>query len=113
MFVAPTNTIGFNSAGEQTNPTTATVLATTGSKPHGRYICWVTISSTVAAQFDVQHRNAADGGNIEVATVYVPLNDSRQYVFGFVLEADERVRIVPNANITGDAVAVINWQRIS
>lgn len=115
MFVAATNSIGLHCGGEQTNPTTSTVLATTGAKPAGRYIAWITIATDAAAQFDIQHRNAADSGNIsnEVMTVYVPANDTRQFAVGLVLAADERIRVVPNANITGVAVATINWQRIA
>lgn len=114
MFVAATNTIGINSAGESTNPTTSTVLATTAARPAGRYICYVTIATDAAAQFDIQRRNSADAANVgSVATVYVPANDTRQFMFGFVLDADERVRVVPNAGITGVAVVTLNWQRIS
>lgn len=113
MFVASTQTIGFNSAGEQTNPGTSTVLATTGAKPHGRYLCLVTLSCTVNTQFDIQRRNSTDASTISTLTVYVPANDSRQVTVGLVLEASERVRVVPNAAIVGDAVAAINWQRIS
>jgi hypothetical protein len=114
MFVATTNTIKQNSAGDGVNPTTATVLATMGANlPAGRYIVWVTLETTANAMFDIQHRNSTDAGNIEVAQMRCPANDSRQGYFAFVLDANERVRVVPSANITGNAGATINWQRIS
>ena len=117
MFVLSTNTIALQSQGEQTNPTTATVLADTGAVAPvngGRFIVWVTIATDANAQFDIQRRNAANGANVgSVPTVYVPANDTRQFSFAFSLEAGERIRVVPNANITGVCAVTLNYQRIS
>lgn len=117
MFVAGTNSIFVQSNGEQTNPTTATVLADTGAlapSNGGRFLVWVTIASDANAQFDIQRRNSANSANVgSVPTAYVPANDTRQFSFAFTLDASERIRVVPNANITGTCAVTLNYQRIS
>ena len=116
MFVFSTNTIGVQSNGEQTNTTTATVLADTGAlTPNGgRFVVWVTFATDANAQFDIQRRNAANAANVgSVPTVYVPANDTRQFSFAFALGAGERIRVVPNAGITGVCAVTLNYQRVS
>lgn len=110
---APGNAPILNSAGEQTNPTTATVLADTGAVPYGGYYeARVIVSADATAQFDVQRRNAANGANVgSVVTFYCPANDSRQIVLLYTLEAGERIRVMVNQNLTGVAVATVQVEQ--
>ena len=102
------------SNGVQTNPTTSTVLADTGAiaTTSLNYEFIVTVWCTAAATFSVQRRNAANGANVgDVATIRVPADMAGQYRFLFSLASGERVRILPQASITGDAAATINGEQ--
>lgn len=110
-----TNRVFTNAGAKATNPTTASVLADTGALVAGQYQFRVACGANAAAIFDIQHRNAANDGNItnEVPIVFTPANASGEFIFDFQIAASERVRVVPNANITGDAAVTIQWERIT
>ncbi len=106
-----------DSQGEQTNPTTATVMADTGALTAGQlgvYEVRVILSASADAEFAVQHRNAANGANVEdPAVVYVPGTASGQYLFEFCANnVGERFRVMMNANLTGDAAAYVAAKRV-
>jgi hypothetical protein len=101
---------------EQTNPTAGTVLVDTGALDAGKATQWrmlVTICASAAAQFQIQRRNAANGANVTAILIYVPAGDTRQFLFGFTLEASERVRVVMDDNLTGTAAAEINYEQVT
>jgi hypothetical protein len=94
--------------GKQTNPTTATVLADTGELSAGMYEVRVTVGCSAAATMNVEHRNAANGGNVtDVVLLRVAAGQTGMYVFKYAVNVNERFRVVPEANITGDAEASI------
>lgn len=108
-----------DSQGEQTNPTTSTVLADTGELDAeegggGIYEVLVVASCTVAAEFVVQVRNTANDGNVgDTHVFYVAASTPAAVPFRFEIERDQRIRVLPNAAITGDAVASVFAQRVA
>lgn len=100
--------------GELTNPTTATVMADTGALAAGRWHIFVSIGCSVAGQFQIQRRNAANGANVgDVPVKYIAAGQSAQFVYQTVLEAGERVRVLPDDNVTGTAVADLVFQQMT
>ena len=100
------------SAGEQTNPVDEAVLADTGALNAGHYYGFATISASAAAQFRIERRNAANSAAVGAAhLVYVPAGDVRQIVFGFQLDASERIRVVMDDALTGTAGATLNYSQ--
>lgn len=103
-----------DSAGITTNPTTTSVLADTGPLTPGLYDVRVFAGASVAAVFYVQHRDAANAGaQSDVSAIRAAAGQTGQYVFKFdVNVSGQRVRVLPAANITGDAEATIQAIRI-
>jgi hypothetical protein len=102
-----------DSTGPQTNPTTATVLADSGALPSGMYQVIFVGGCSVAAKLDLQHRNAANSGAIsDTITIRVAAGQSSQLIFKFAINKDERIRVLPQANITGEAEAAVQVFRI-
>ncbi len=114
-------TIGLASdnGGEHVDPVQTDVLATTDSLPKGRYLIKVTLTASdldgSRARFEIQHRDNTDDevNPLESAVVSVPVDDCRQYEFGFSLDRDERITVVPYENTIGTLTAAINWQALS
>lgn len=121
----------YDTQGEQTNPTTATVLADTGQLGNsiaspmsgtalitgggGIYEVLVVINSEVASvtEYVVQRRNAANGANVgDVPILYCPASSIHSELLRFEAESGERFRVLPNANITGDVTVTIQAQRV-
>ena len=116
-----------DSQGEATNPTTATVMADTGIlgtlRPGSTDAYWggggiyevlVTTSATAVAEFVLQRRNVANNANVgDVHIFYVPANQTVAIPFRMEAEAGERFRVMMNANLTGDAVANVQAQRVA
>lgn len=108
-----------DSQGEQTNPTTATVMADSGALSEvvgggGIYEALVIVSTTVNAEFVVQRRNTANDGNVgDVHVFYASANNTVSVPFRFEVERNERIRVMMNANLTGDAVANVIVQRVA
>lgn len=102
-----------DSAGKQTNPTTATVLADTGAASASLYEVRVFVGCSAAATFNIQHRNAANDGNIsDTVTLRAAAGQTAEYVLKYHLNQSERIRVLPEANITGDAEATIQAIRV-
>lgn len=104
-----------DSQGEKTNPTTTTVMADTGALPTGVYDVTVIFSTEANAQFQVEHRNAANDGNVsDVAIYYAQANASVapviiRYATG---QRNERFRVMLNQNLTGVAAVTIEAHRV-
>lgn len=103
-----------DSQGEQTNPTTSTVMADTGTVTNpGFYEVFAVISATANAQFQLEHRNAANDGNTSDACVcYCAANAPAVLKGIYFVNASERLRVMMNANLTGDAVATVYATRV-
>lgn len=102
-----------DSSSPQTNPTTATVLADTGALTASLYEARITCGCTVAAIFQVQRRNAANDGNTgDVIYIRAAAGQTGEYVFKYELNTNERIRVLPAANITGDAEASVSVERM-
>lgn len=121
MFADGLYTIGYaaDGGGEHIDPVRTDVLATTDEQPQGQYLCLVTCTASnlddSKALFEVQRRDATDDevNPIESYVVSVPVDDSKQFEFAFALNDNERITVVPYADLIGTVTAAINWQRIS
>lgn len=103
-----------DSQGEKTNPTTATVLADTGELAGGIYEITIVSSASALGEFQVERRNAANDATVgDVIHFYSPANTTVSFIFPFEIEPDERVRVIPQTNLTGDAVVTIIAQRVA
>lgn len=102
-----------DSQGEQTNPGTSTVLADSGAVPFkGLYEVRIVIGGSVASQFQVQRRNAANGATVgDVVGLYGAAGQSSQFILNYYLDAGERVRVVPDDAITGTAFCSITVEQ--
>jgi hypothetical protein len=97
-----------DSQGKQTNPTTSTSLADTGAMPSALYEVRVLVGASVASTFNVLHRNAADSGNIsDTVMIRAAAGQTAEYVFKYSINTNERIRVVPETSITGDAEATV------
>lgn len=86
---------------KETNPTTATVMATSGALDSGVYNVKVVVGCSVAATF-----------NIEIAgtsyIAYTAAGQSAEFVFeNMYLQDTNTVRVLPESNITGTAAASV------
>jgi hypothetical protein len=103
-----------NSTGPQTNPTTATILADTGVLPGGIYQVFVLVGCSVAAKFSLEHRNASNDANVsDTMVIRAAAGQTGQYAFKFSVNHNERLRIAPQANITGEGEASLQVFRIN
>lgn len=86
-----------------TNPVDTTVLVDTGALPAGRYLFAIHGTSSVAAVFDVQHRNAANGAN-NAAQRRRPIAGDIDFIIPneITLADQERLRVVLVGGITGE-----------
>jgi len=80
----------------------------------GLYEARVLLSSSAVATFALQRRNAANDDNVAPFpfTVYTQAQTA-EYVLLVTLEASERFRVAMGANLTGDAQALIQLERLS
>lgn len=108
---APYNiALGPYTAGEQTDPADDFVMADSGALTHGgTYEVIVTAGASVAAQFQVQRRNTANGANVgNVPLIYALAGQSGQYRFWFTVEKSERIRVVMDDAVSGTQTAVVS-----
>lgn len=104
----------FNTTGKQTNPTTSDVLADSGALPGAIYEVRVFVGCSVAATFVVQHRDAANSGNVgSVPVLRAAAGQTAEYVYTMAFNTNERVRVLPEANITGAAECAVEVTRIA
>lgn len=103
-----------DSQAESTNPTTSTVLADTGAiTAPGVYEVLVCTSASANAQFVLQHRNAANGGNIsDTAGFYTLANSGSEFRGRYFINYNERLRVLPDDNLTGTAFCTIYAWRV-
>jgi hypothetical protein len=112
-----------DSQGLLTNPTTATVVADTGALTSdlggsGTYEVLVTFSTSATAIFQVEHRNIANSANVDDVQIFqVAANTVVAIPLRFFLKVDatggERVRVMMQTNLTGNASASITVQRVA
>lgn len=106
--------IAHDASADETNPTTATILADTGALEGGIYRAHLVLGASAAAKFAVQRRNAANSANVgDVVNIYVAAGTTEEVTLRFALEKDERVRVTMLANLTGTASAAIQAQRVA
>lgn len=103
------------SEGAQLNPLTTTVFASTGQVTVvGNYQAHITISTDAAAVINIQWRNAADAANNKEQRIYFAASQTAEFIFPMRIDAiNERVRVIPNANVTGSVSASIHWQKLA
>lgn len=130
------------SAGVQNNPTNATVMADTGAisdrlqgssvigePAQGNYLAHVIVSCDTGAVFLIQWRNVANNAmanptyntvqqvteqRLYVGTAAATPGGVAEFMLPMRIEnSGERVRVMMNASITGNACATILWQKMA
>ena len=100
------------SNGEITNPTT-NVMADTGRLRSGFYEVLVVASASAAAEFVIQRRSVGSLSTVGSGIIfYAPASQAVAVPARFEVGENENIRVMMNANLTGDAVATITAQRI-
>lgn len=90
-----------------TNPTTATVLVTTGDLPAGYYMFHGIFACSAAAGFNFEILNAANAV-VQTVVVRTPAANTVSIPLGYIpIGGSYEVRVRPLANITGQAAASI------
>jgi hypothetical protein len=101
-------------AGKTTNPTTTSVLADTGALASAIYEVSVFVGCSAAATFVIQRRNAANDASVgDVPVIRAAAGQTAEYMLTYALNTNERIRVLPEANITGDAEATIIAVRVA
>lgn len=108
------NARALNASAKVTNPTAAgAALADSGPLSPGIYNVLVVVGASVPATFKVQHRNAGNTADIEVAVIYAPAATSIQIPLSMTMQAQaERVQVRPEADITGNAAVAMMVERV-
>jgi hypothetical protein len=102
-----------DSAGKTTNPTTTDVLADTGAIPASLYELRICIGCSAAATFNIQHRNSSNDGNVsDTVLLRAAAGQTGEYVLKYSINNNERIRVLPEANITGTAEATVQAIRV-
>lgn len=103
-----------DSVAEATNPAGAQVMADTGALDAGVYEARIIVGGSVAGQYRVERRNAANGANVgDTVVLYGAAAQSGQYALTYILEASERIRIVMDDALTGVAACAIQVERLA
>lgn len=111
--------VNSDSQGKKTNPDTSEVMADTGALGAttgggGIYEVYVLVWADDDAEFVVQRRNAANSAAVgDVLILPVKAGIPAAMVYKFEVERGERLRVMMNAALTGDAVATLQAQRIA
>ena len=95
-----------------TNPLSGAVVADSGAVPAtGLYEVRVIVSSSAAANFALQRRNAGNTANVAPfpVTIYTQAQ-SAQYALMVPLLVGERFRVTMGANLTGNAQACVQLE---
>lgn len=93
------------SEGVKTNPIAGAVLAEVPAftYPHGLSLTIVIAASTIALACEVQHRNAANNGNLHSQIITVPAFGTQAFAITMPIDmdTDERLRVVAFLAIVG------------
>lgn len=97
-----------------TNPADTTVIVDTGQLDEGNYLFGFIMESSVAANVDVQHRNAANGANIDFVRIRISDAGTEYPLFPskIKIETNQRIRLVMSGGITGEIQANIFYIRV-
>lgn len=97
------------------NPGAGAALIETAALLEGWYLFGFMLHATVAATFEIRHRNAADNANISAKEVPIPANNLIEPIFPTKIKiaANERIRVANVTLIAGDAQASIFLSRIA
>lgn len=99
---------------EETNPQTTTALATFIATATGKYLLHIFIGATAACILNLERRNAANDGTTWsfrmdfTGATAAPV----EYVLRVDLTASERVRLIPDANVTGIVNTLITAEEL-
>lgn len=101
--------IRWSSAGRQANPTTGAILADTGPILNdGGYFVHVVARSSVAADIQIQHRDASNTANVEPPVeIIVPAGSTVYLTLAARINPNERIRAVLLSGIVGDVTVTI------
>ena len=105
----------WSSEGAKNNPDSGAALADTGAiAVVGTYLARVVVATDATAVLNLQWRNAANTANNKEQRLFYAANDRDGVAFPFRIDvANERLRIIPNTSVTGNACASIIWERVA
>lgn len=110
-FVLPAQAAGWVTEGEQTIPSSGTVLADTGQLPEGTRSIDGVISITGAGVILIQHRNAANNSTIKQhAFTFVAADKFVLPTLTLDAASNERIRIVTSGTILVTVQASLSWR---
>lgn len=97
-----------------TNPADTTVIVDTGQLEEGNYLFGFIMESSVAANVDVQHRNAANSANVDFMRIRISDAGTEYPLFPskIKIETNQRIRLVMSGGITGEIQANIFYIRV-
>jgi hypothetical protein len=96
-----------------TNPLAASsVLADTGALSAGLYEVRIFVGCSVAAIFKVQHRDSTNASTNSTINLRAAAGQTAEYVLKYDVNTNERIRVLPQANITGDAEVSLQAVRV-
>lgn len=100
---------------EQTNPGSGAVVADTGAIAKiGSYQAYIITGASAAAEFRAEKRDAANGATVTQTIFYRAANDTAEYMIPFRVDnANERLRVVMNAALTGRSTTSIHWELVA
>jgi len=77
---------------------------------NGSYEAAILVGGEAAQNWQLQHRDAANGANLFTADIWSVTNQTGQYVWRFEMKKDERIRIV---SVDGFGVGIESGARLS
>lgn len=97
-----------------TNPSDSTVIVDTGQLEEGNYLFGFIISNSVAANIDIQHRDAANSSNIDFMRIRIANAGTEYPLFPskIKIETNQRIRLIMSGGITGGIQANIFYIRV-
>jgi hypothetical protein len=100
------------SSGRVVNPALDAVIVDTGALPSGTRTPQVIVASTVAAPFELQHRDAANTATLKSQIIACQALDAKDVTlwYGLEMATNERLRVIAVTAITGSVSGSILYQ---
>ncbi len=111
MERAPGNVPLKSTAGIQTNPSTATIVAEISSLAEGLYETRWAVGASTGAIVLLEHCLSTGLGSTAIrdqTAVYTVSNGSGEYVFAYSAQTGDRFRVRTNSSFTGSIAAKIS-----
>lgn len=116
-LVGPTSQLNdaWDDAATITNPATDAIMVDTGQLPPGRYYLQLWMRASVDADYELEHRNAANSANVHAFNFPISADVVEDHIIAIwiTLVQNERIRIRNVSGFTGTGRASIQRGRIA